>query len=169
VSGATATPDGCTELLCETLDAQLEQQTRLAAISEAQTSALASRDVEQVDALTRALEQVVLEGPAIEQRRALATAELAAALGIDPGEATLRQLGDELPAPLRRRLEDRRSALRTSVERIRRTSAVNRSLIEGELAAIDHVMRATRRVDRISYSEDGAHAERLRALLDETA
>ena len=54
------------------------------ALSEAQTAALSTRDVEGVEALTRTLESTVLEGPALEQRRAGAAAGLAAALGLDP-------------------------------------------------------------------------------------
>jgi hypothetical protein len=166
---STATTESFAELLLAALDAQLEQQGRLAAISEAQTSALATRDVEQVDALTRALESAVLEGPALEQRRAGAAADLATALGVDPAGATISTLLKIMPAPLASLLSRRQEALLSSIQRLRRASAVNRALIEGELATIDHVMRATRRTERISYSDNGAHDERLRALLDARA
>jgi hypothetical protein len=111
----------------------------------------------------------VLEGPALEQRRAGAAADLATALGVDPAGATISTLLKVMPAPLASLLSRRQEALLSSVQRLRRASAVNRALIEGELATIDHVMRATRRTERISYSDNGAHDERLRALLDARA
>jgi flagellar biosynthesis/type III secretory pathway chaperone len=156
-------------LLCDALDAQLEQQHRLAAISEAQTQALSMRDVESVDALTRALEGAVLEGPVLEQRRAGAAAGLAESLGLEPEGVTLGALADAAPPLLRVALQRRSEALQRNVERLRRASAVNRVLIEGELQTIDRVMRVTRRTERTSYSDRGAYDERLRALLDARA
>jgi flagellar biosynthesis/type III secretory pathway chaperone len=156
-------------LLCEALDAQLEQHARLAAIAEAQTSALSTRDVESVDALTRALESAMLEGPALEQRRAGAAAGLAQALGVTGAAATLSALTQHAPATLAGHLADRADRLDRSVERLRRASAVNRVLIEGELATIDRVMHAARRTERSSYSAKGDYDERLRALLDARA
>jgi len=157
------------EELFAALDAQLEQHGRLAALSEAQTSALATRDVEGVEAITRTLESTVLEGPALELRRAGAAEQLAATLGLDPAAVTLSQIVKAAPAGIADPLAQRSDALRRSVERLRRASAVNRVLIEGELHTIDRVMRATRRTERTTYSDRGAHDERLRALLDARA
>ena len=166
---SAATGERFGELLVAAIDAQLEQQERLAAISEAQTSALAGRNVEQVDALTRALESAVLEGPALEERRAGAAADLAATLGVDPAGVTLGTVCAAAPASLASLLARRQESLARSVQRLRRAQRVNWALIEGELATIDHVMRAARRTERVTYSDSGAHDERLRALLDARA
>ena len=165
----TADQRSFAEELCAALDAQLEQHARLAALTEAQTAALSTRDVEGVEALTRTLESTVLEGPALEQRRAGAAAGLAASLGLDPAAVTLSQLVKTAPATIAELLARRSDALQRSVERLRRASAVNRVLIEGELHTIDRVMKATRRTERTTYSDRGAHDERLRALLDARA
>ena len=157
------------EALLEALDAQLEQQTRLAAFSEAQTTALAARDLETVEALTRAIETAVIDGSSIEQRRAGAAHDLASELGIDPGSVTLRTLQAAAPPTLSAALERRAEALDRSVERLRRTSAVNRALIEGELMTIEHIVRASRRTEPVGYSDAGVPDERLRALLDARA
>jgi flagellar biosynthesis/type III secretory pathway chaperone len=157
------------EELCAALDAQLEQHGRLAALSEAQTAALSTRDVEGVEALTQTLETTVLEGPALEQRRAAAAEALAGSLGLDSSAVTLSQLVKAAPASIGELLSDRADRLERSIARLRRASAVNRVLIEGELHTIDRVMRATRRTERSTYSDRGAHDERLRALLDARA
>ena len=166
---SAATPREFAELLLEALDAQVAQQAKLAAISEAQTGALATRDVESVDALTRALEAAVLDGSAVEQRRAGAAAGLAASLGLDPQAVTLRELVASAPGSLSEALQRRSDALARSIERLRRASAVNKALIEGELAVIDRVMRVSRKAEPVTYSERGNHDERLRALLDARA
>jgi phage I-like protein len=53
-------PDFAT-LLVEALDEQIEAQTQLAALCDAQTGALVGRDVERLESLTRAIEDSILD------------------------------------------------------------------------------------------------------------
>ena len=105
------------------LDAQLEQQTPPGRpLRGADRRALADAATSKaVEALTRALESAVLEGPALEQRRAGAAADLAAALGLDPARASTLS---ELVRSLRRRRSPRLLARRAeALQRSRRAPA----------------------------------------------
>ena len=84
----TETPDFAS-MLIEALDEQIESQTRLAALCDAQTGALMGRDVARLEGLTCAIENAILDQRATEERRAFAAEGLARELGLDDDSVTL--------------------------------------------------------------------------------
>jgi flagellar biosynthesis/type III secretory pathway chaperone len=170
VTGAplSETPDFAA-LLIEALDEQIEAQTQLAALCDAQTGALVGRDVERLESLTRAIESSILDQRATEERRAFAASGLARELGLGEDEVTLTRLCDAIAGRASRTLQVRAELLDRGIERLQSIGAVNRRLIEGELATIDGVVRTLTREVRKTYSERGDHDEGIHALLDARA
>jgi hypothetical protein len=161
-------PDFAT-LLVEALDEQIEAQTQLAALCDAQTGALVGRDVERLESLTRAIEDSILDQRANEERRAYAASGLARELGLAEDEITLTRLCNAIAGRASRTLEARAELLDRGIERLQSIGAVNRRLIEGELATIDGVVRTLTREVRMTYSDRGDHDEGIHALLDARA
>jgi hypothetical protein len=161
-------PDFAT-LLVEALDEQIEAHTRLAALCDAQTGALVGRDVERLESLTIAIENAILDQRATEERRAHAAAGLARELGLGEDEVTLSRLCTAIAGRASRTLEVRAELLDRGIERLQGIGAVNRRLIEGELATIDGVVRTLTREVRATYSDRGGHDEGIHALLDARA
>jgi hypothetical protein len=164
----TETPDFAT-LLVEALDEQIEAQTQLAALCDAQTGALVGRDVERLESLTRAIEDSILDQRATEERRAYAASGLARELGLGEDEITLSRICNAIAGRASRTLAARAELLDRGIERLQGIGAVNRRLIEGELATIDGVVRTLTREVRTTYSERGDHDEGIHALLDARA
>jgi hypothetical protein len=161
-------PDFAT-LLVEALDEQIEAHARLAALCDAQTGALVGRDVERLESLTIAIENAILDQRATEERRAHAAAGLARELGLGEDEVTLSRLCTAIAGRASRTLEVRAELLDRGIERLQGIGAVNRRLIEGELATIDGVVRTLTREVRATYSDRGGHDEGIHALLDARA
>jgi FlgN protein len=164
----TETPDFAT-LLVEALDEQIESQTRLASLCDAQTGALMGRDVSRLEGLTCAIENAILDQRATEERRAYAAEGLARELGLDDDAVTLKRLCAAIAGRASRTLEVRAELLERGIERLQRIGAVNRTLIEGELATIDGIVRTLTREVRTTYSDRGDHDEGVHALLDARA
>jgi hypothetical protein len=156
-------------LLVDALDEQIESQTRLAALCDAQTGALMGHDVERLEELTRAIEDSILDQRATEERRARAAEGLAVELGLDADDVTLTRLCSAIAGRASRTLEARAELLDRGIERLQRIGAVNRTLIEGELSTIDLVVRSLTREVRSTYSERGDHEQGVHALLDARA
>jgi FlgN protein len=139
------------------------------ALTEQQTSAIARRDVEQVTALSMSLERELVDGQVLEERRIGFAGELAAALGVEPGETTLKTLANALPRDEGRQLLRAGDTVIRAVERLARQSAANRALLEHELAVIDQVVRIAHRGDRSTYGGRGTYAAETISLLDAKA
>ena len=157
-------------MLIEALDEQIESQTRLAALCDAQTGALMGRDVARLEGLTCAIENAILDQRATEERRAFAAEGLAHELGLDDDSVTLKRLCSAIAlGRASRTLEVRAELLERGIERLQHIGAVNRTLIEGELSAIDGIVRTLTREVRSTYSDRGDHDEGIHALLDARA
>jgi hypothetical protein len=155
--------------LIGTLREQAGRLETLLELTEAQTSAIAARDVADVGRLTGIIEREMLDGRAVEERRAGFAAELAAALGRTDGNVTVSGLVDSLAPAEGRALRMAADAVVESVERLGRQSAANRALLEHELTVIDQVMRVAHRGERTTYSGVGAYDRETVALLDAKA
>ena len=164
----TETPDFAS-MLIEALDEQIESQTRLAALCDAQTGALMGRDVARLEGLTCAIENAILDQRATEERRAFAAEGLARELGLDDDSVTLKRLCSAIAGRASRTLEVRAELLERGIERLQHIGAVNRTLIEGELSAIDGIVRTLTREVKSTYSDRGDHDEGIHALLDARA
>ena len=164
---STTTPSFA-EALCAALDDQLDRQGRLAALCEAQAGALARRDVDQVDGLTRAVEQELLDGRDAEERRTEAATALAEELGLE-ASASLRDLADATGGRGGLALAQRASAFDGAIRRLRRASSVNQALIENELDTLQMLARALRSEPRHTYGGAGAYDARTVSMLDARA
>jgi hypothetical protein len=156
-------------MLIAALDEQIEQHSALAALCDAQTGALLGRDVERLEALTRAIEHAILDGRATEERRAGAAAGLARELGLGEDDVTLGRLCEAIAGRTSRTLQARAELLEQGISRLRSIGSVNRTLIEGELTTIDSVVRTLARETRTTYSDRGGHEAGSHALLDARA
>jgi hypothetical protein len=164
----SATPDFA-QLLIEALDEQIESQSTLAALCDAQTGALVGRDVARLEALTAAIENAILDQRATEERRAHAAEGLARELGLGEDDITLNRLCAAIAGRTSRTLQARAELLDRGIARLRSIGTVNRTLIEGELSTIDSVVRTLTRETRVTYSRRGGHDEGVHALLDARA
>ena len=146
--------------------AALETALRLC---EAQTHAIARRDIAAVNALSEQLEREVVEGRELEEQRSGFAAELAAALGPD-AVPTLSGLSARLPVAEAQELERAGEIVLGVVDRLAGRSAANRALLEHELAVIDQVVRiAHRGPDAPAYAGTGAYRRDTISLLDAKA
>ncbi len=152
-----------------TLREQAGRLETLLELTEAQTSAIAARDIEKIGRLTGIIEREVLDGRVVEERRAGFAAELAAALGREDGQVTVSNLADGLPPVEGRALRTAADAVVRCVERLGRQSAANRALLEHELTVIDQVMRDAHRGERTTYSGRGSYDREMVAILDAKA
>jgi hypothetical protein len=155
--------------LIATLREQAGRLETLLELTEAQTAAIASRDIDRVGRLTGIIEREVLDGRAVEERRAGFAAELAAALGRTDGDVTVTSLVDSLSPVEGRALRHAADTVVDCVGRLARQSSANRALLEHELAVIDQVMRVAHRGERTTYSGHGAYDRETVALLDAKA
>ena len=155
--------------LVTTLREQAGRLETILELTEAQTAAIAARDVDRVSRLTGAIEREMLDGRVVEERRAGFAAELADALGRLDGDVTVGALADALPGPDGRVLRAAADEVVRCVERLGRQSEANRSLLEHELAVIDQVMRIAHRGERTTYSGAGSYDRETVALLDAKA
>jgi len=138
-------------------------------LAEAQTSAIVRRDLEAINRLSAGLEQEVVSGRVLEERRQGFAAELATALGIDAGETTLSTIAGALPAHEGRALQQAGETVIRAIARLSRQSAANRQLLEHELAVIDQVVRIAHRGERTVYAGTGTYQSDTVALLDARA
>jgi FlgN protein len=164
----TDAPDFAT-LLIEALDEQIESQSTLAALCDAQTGALVGRDVARLEALTAAIEAAILDQRATEERRAAAAEGLARELGLGEDDITLNRLCTAIAGRTSRTLQARAELLDRGIARLRSIGTVNRTLIEGELSTIDSVVRTLTRETRVTYHDRGGHDEGVHAMLDARA
>ncbi|MEA2468074.1 MAG: hypothetical protein QOJ57_2200 [Thermoleophilaceae bacterium] len=155
--------------LIATLREQAGRLETLLELTEAQTSAIAARDIERVGRLTATIEREVVDGRTVEERRAGFAAELAAALGRTDGDVTVSGLAEHLRPAEARALTMAADAVVRSVERLGRQSSANRTLLEHELAVIDQVMRIAHRGERTTYSGAGGYDRETVAILDAKA
>jgi hypothetical protein len=155
--------------LVATLREQAGRLETILELTEAQTAAIAARDIDRISRLTGEIEREVLDGRVVEERRAGFAAELADALGRYDGDVTLGTLADALPGPDGRLLRSAAEDVVRCVERLGRQSEANRSLLEHELAVIDQVMRIAHRGERTTYSGVGSYDRETVALLDAKA
>jgi hypothetical protein len=138
-------------------------------LAEAQTSAIVRRDLAAINRLSAGLEHEVVEGRVLEERRQGFAAELAAALGIEPGETTLSTIAGALPRHEGRALLQAGETVIRAISRLSRQSAANRQLLEHELAVIDQVVRIAHRGERTVYAGTGTYQSDTVALLDARA
>jgi hypothetical protein len=155
--------------LIDALRRQGEALTTALRLSEAQTDAIARRDLASVNAISATLEREVVEGRVLEERRAGFAAELAVALGHD-GSASIGELGGLLPPTEAAELRRAGEIVLGVVDRLATRSAANRTLLEHELAVIDQVVRiAHRSGDGPVYAPTGAYRRDTVSLLDARA
>jgi hypothetical protein len=138
-------------------------------LTEAQTSAIARRDIDAVSSLAISLETEVVTGRRLEQKRRGFAASLANALGVEEQDTTLGTLAAALPKTDARALLAAGETVIRAVERLARQSAANRVLLENELAVIDHVMRIAHHSEPVSYRGSGAYQSESIPLLDTRA
>ena len=155
--------------LIAVLRAQADSLEQALDLSERQTDAIVRRELDRINTLSRSLEHEVVEGRKLEERRFGFAAELANALGIEPGESTLSTLAAALPRNEANALLRAGEVVIRSVERLARRSVANRQLLEHELTVIDQVMRIAHRGDRSTYGGKGTYAESPIAILDARA
>jgi hypothetical protein len=155
--------------LIATLREQAGRLETLLELTEAQTAAIAARDIERIGRLTATIEREVVDGRTVEEHRAGFAAELAAALGRTDGDVTVSGLADCLRPAEGRALRMAADAVVRSVERLGRQSSANRTLLEHELAVIDQVMRIAHRGERMTYSGAGGYDRETVAILDAKA
>jgi hypothetical protein len=155
--------------LIATLREQAGRLETLLELTEAQTSAIAARDIDRIGRLTATIEREVVDGVTVEERRAGFAAELAAALGRTDGDITVSGLAAHLGPAESRALTTAADAVVRCVERLGRQSSANRTLLEHELTVIDQVMRLAHRGERVTYSGIGAYDRETVAILDAKA
>lgn len=155
--------------LIAVLRAQADSLEQALDLTERQTDAIVRRELDRINALSQSLEHEVGEGRKLEERRYGFAAELADALGIDPGESTLATLAAALPRNEANALLRAGETVIRSVEKLARRSVANRQLLEHELTVIDQVMRIAHRGDRSTYAGTGTYSESPIAILDARA
>ena len=155
--------------LIDALRRQGEALTAALHLCEAQTGAIARRDLASVNAISETLEREVVEGRVLEERRTGFAAELAAALGHD-GPVSMGELGALLPPAEAEALRRAGEMVLGVVDRLAARSTANRTLLEHELAVIDQVVRiAHRSGDGPIYAPTGAYRRDTVSLLDARA
>jgi hypothetical protein len=155
--------------LIAVLRRQADSLEKALELTEAQTTAIVRRDLDAINMLSAGLEHEVLEGRVLDERRTGFAAELAAALGVEPGATTMSTLAAALPRDDARALLRAGETVIRSVERLARQSAANRALLEHELAVIDQVVRIAHRGERSTYRHSGAYDAATISLLDARA
>ena len=138
-------------------------------LAEAQTSAIVRRDLNSINQISSGLEHEVVEGRVLEERRQGFAAELAAALGVEPGATTLTTLAAALPRDDSRALLRAGETVIRAVEKLARQSAANRTLLEHELTVIDQVVKIAHRGERTTYRGTGTYTADTISLLDARA
>jgi flagellar biosynthesis/type III secretory pathway chaperone len=139
------------------LDAQLVSARKLLGIVLEQSAAIRRRDVQQVVALTGALQAELQRRALIERDRARLLDRAAAHLGVSPTAVSMSLL-DAVMDPARAPLAHARSAeLRGILEEVQREHHVNRALMNQELAFLDHLLRLTDADRHLGYDAAGDH------------
>ena len=146
--------------LIAVLRAQADSLEQALDLTERQTDAIVRRELERINALSQSLEREVVEGRKLEERRHGFAAELADALGMEPGDSTLSTLAAALPRDEANALLRAGETVIRSIEKLARRSVANRQLLEHELAMIDQVMRIAHRGDRSTYAGSGTTPSR---------
>ena len=128
------------------------RSSRRSTLTERQTDAIVRRELDRING-------AVAVASSARSSRAEArgaphgfAAELADALGIEPGESTLSTLAAALPRNEANALLRAGETVIRAVEKLARRSVANRQLLEHELAVIDQVMRIAHRGDRSTYA-----------------
>jgi hypothetical protein len=155
--------------LIAVLRAQADSLEQALDLTERQTDAIVRRELDRINTLSQSLEREVVEGRKLEERRHGFAAELADALGMEPGESTLSMLASALPRSEANALLRAGETVIRSIEKLARRSVANRQLLEHELAVIDQVMRIAHRGDRSTYAGTGTYSESPIAILDARA
>jgi hypothetical protein len=155
--------------LIAVLRRQADSLEKALELTEAQTAAIVRRDLNAINQLSAGLEHEVLQGRVLEERRTGFAADLAHALGVDPGTTTLTTLAAALPRNESHALLRAGETVIRSVERLARQSSANRALLEHELAVIDQVVRVAHRGERSTYRGSGTYDAGTISLLDARA
>ena len=139
------------------LDAQLVSARKLLGIVLEQSAAIRRRDVQQVVALTGALQAELQRRALLERNRAALLDRAGAHLGVSPTAVSMSLL-DAVMDPARAPLAHARSAeLRGILEEVQREHHVNRALMNQELAFLDHLLRLTDADRHLGYDAAGDH------------
>jgi hypothetical protein len=139
------------------LDAQLVSARKLLGIVLEQSAAIRRRDVQQVVALTGALQAELQRRALLERNRAQLLDRAGAHLGVSPTAVSMSLL-DAVMDPARAPLAHARSAeLRGILEEVQREHHVNRALMSQELAFLDHLLRLTDADRHLGYDAAGDH------------
>jgi hypothetical protein len=139
------------------LDAQLVSARKLLSIVLEQSAAIRRRDVQQVVALTGALQAELQRRALLERNRAQLLDRAGAHLGVSPTAVSMSLL-DAVMDPARAPLAHARSAeLRGILEEVQREHHVNRALMSQELAFLDHLLRLTDADRHLGYDAAGDH------------
>ncbi|MGZ4165660.1 MAG: flagellar export chaperone FlgN [Solirubrobacteraceae bacterium] len=139
------------------LDAQLVSARKLLGIVLEQGAAIRRRDVQQVVALTGALQAELQRRALIERDRARLLDRAGVQLGVSPTAVSMSLL-DAIMDPARAQLAHARSAeLRGILEEVQREHHVNRALMNQELAFLDHLLRLADADRHLGYDSAGDH------------
>ena len=139
------------------LDAQLVSARKLLGIVLEQSAAIRRRDVQQVVALTGALQAELQRRALLEHNRAALLDRAGAHLGVSPTAVSMSLL-DAVMDPARAPLAHARSAeLRGILDEVQREHHVNRALMNQELAFLDHLLRLTDADRHLGYDAAGDH------------
>ena len=139
------------------LDAQLVSARKLLGIVLEQSAAIRRRDVQQVVALTGALQAELQRRALIDRDRARLLDRAAVHLGVSPTAVSMSLL-DAVMDPGRAPLAHARSAeLRGILDEVQREHHVNRALMNQELAFLDHLLRLADADRHLGYDSAGDH------------
>jgi flagellar biosynthesis/type III secretory pathway chaperone len=139
------------------LDAQLVSARQLLGIVLEQGAAIRRRDVQQVVALTGALQAELQRRALLERNRAHLLDRAGVQLGVSPAAVSMSVL-DAIMDPARAPIAHARSAeLRGILEEVQREHHVNRALMNQELAFLDHLLRLADADRNLGYDAAGDH------------
>jgi flagellar biosynthesis/type III secretory pathway chaperone len=146
------------------LRAQLESARRLQSIVGEQTVAIRQRAVAQIVRLAGELQVEMHRREVLELERERLIQHAATELAIPVGDVKITTLSRLMDGEAAELAHERTVELRTLLDQIQREHAINRALMQQELAFLDHLLRLAGGTGGYDAGGDHTSASRTRAL-----
>ena len=130
------------DTLCAVLDDELERQETVLAVLEAQQEAIRVQDIEELEARTEALGELIREAVQADVERQCVLRQVVEHFDLPEERQTMTDLIAVAPEPWRSRMQDFQVQVRDVVKKTQEFARANRRVLRHSLQVVDHCMDA---------------------------